>query len=151
VVASPPLLPPSSMPPLLLLEDPLPDDPLPLPEPPLDPAPHEHGSGWPFESHVVVPVRDPWQEHVSICPGEHEAPAELVLHPAGASSKETTAKTAQTATRAALMFCMVTRCNPPVTADSCHARCMLGGQRMIHLQHGEAQSPLIRTVGVERR
>jgi hypothetical protein len=123
VLASPPLLPPSSVPPL---EEPLPpdDDDPPLLEDPLelpDPAPHWHSSGWPLESHWVVPVSDPWHEHVSICPGWHWTPAELVLHPADA--KSSTEATARTATKTALMFCMVTPCNPRVTAHCCHGRC----------------------------
>jgi len=123
---SPPL-PPPSVPPLLLpLDEPVPpdDDPLlPLLVDPLElpePAPHWHGSGWPLESHWVLPVRDPLHEHVSICPGEHCAPAELVLHPAGASRAGTAAKATA---KMALMICMVTPCNPRVTVHSCHGRC----------------------------
>jgi hypothetical protein len=129
VVASPPV-PPSSAPPLLLplllpLEEPLPpdDDEPPLLEEPLElpDAGQLHACGVPVESHVVVPVRAPKQEHVSICPAVHLAPAELVLHPAGASNRAGTA--AKMATRMALIHCMVTPCNPCVTAHSCHGRC----------------------------
>jgi hypothetical protein len=125
----PPSPEPPSPPPLPLpLEEPVAPDELPLPPdevpPELDPeAPHWHGVSWPVESQTLVPDSDPLHEHVSIWPGEHVTPAELLLQPEDASTETTRTAAEAAASATALMLPIVTRCNSRVTADRCHARC----------------------------
>jgi hypothetical protein len=62
------------------LDDPLED---PLDEPLDDPVPVQlHAPSLPVESHAACPVSAPWQEHVTVDPGEQVTPADCVLHPA---------------------------------------------------------------------